>query len=150
MKFRTQFDGVRNRVSLHTGTDTLVEQSQKNACDIHTIMKRFQETGSITHVNQKKPQFGDFSNLKDFQETQNTVARTTEYFESLPSGVRKQFGNSVSEFAVFMSDDANLDKAVEMGIVEAPKIQEQIQETVKPVETPIPSTGLDVQTEVQQ
>lgn len=131
---RKNFTG-RIRTPFKTTTRSMVEQQYKQVVDTHEIVKRFTRTGVIDHTTTKKPVYGDFSKLQDFHTSQNLVAQTTQYFEALPSDVRKQFNNQVSEFAQFMSNPENMEKAVSLGLAEAPKIE-------KPITVPIEQTPI--------
>ena len=85
----------------------------------------------------KRPiQFGDFSDVTDFQTAQNSVARATEYFESLPSHIRASFNNSPAEFLQALNDPEQRSKLEDLGFV-AP------EETKAPEPTPQPTPSAD-------
>lgn len=54
----------------------------------------------------------------DFQEHHNRVQRVQEYFRSLPSAVRDRFKNSPAIMFEFISDPANRQEAIDLGLLE--------------------------------
>lgn len=104
------------RVSLDTGSETRTEQYHKADCDIHTILNRYVKTG-VLPINDRVPHYGDFSNVKSFQEAQTLIARTNSYFESLPAKLRERFQNRADVFLDFVNDPANRKECEELGLL---------------------------------
>lgn len=98
---------------------SLTQQHFKDETMIDNILQKYAETGFLTDpFSPKRPiQFGDFSDVTDFQTAQNAVARATEYFESLPSHIRASFNNSPSEFLHALNDPVQKSKLEELGFV---------------------------------
>lgn len=98
---------------------SMTQQHFKDETMIDNILQKYAETGFLTDpFAPKRPiQFGDFSNVKDFQTAQNAIALATEYFESLPSNVRASFNNSPQEFLNALNDPAQRSKLEELGFV---------------------------------
>lgn len=98
---------------------SMTQQHFKDETMIDNILQKYAETGFLTDpFSPKRPiQFGDFSNVTDFQTAQNAVARTTEYFESLPSHIRASFNNSPQEFLKALNDPEQRGKLEELGFV---------------------------------
>lgn len=120
IEIRTRYTG-RKSVQLNTGSESYVQQQFKDDCDIHTIIDRFTRGLPYRHMA-VQPQYGDFSDVQDYQEAQNVIARTKEYFDLLPSDLRARFANNPAEFLRFVNDPANTKEAIELGILqEAPK-----------------------------
>lgn len=107
----------RVRVTVNTGTDSLVEQYHKDDCDIHVILKRYAKTG-VLPINDAVPHYGDFSNVQTYQQAQNLIARINNYFESLPSRIRERFSNDPNSFLEFVNDPANRQECEKLGILE--------------------------------
>lgn len=107
---------------------SMTQQHFKDETMIDNILQKYAETGFLTDpFSPKRPiQFGDFSDVTDFQSAQNAVARATEYFESLPSRVRLSFNNSPSEFLQALNDPEQRGKLEELGFV-APEPSEEPQ-----------------------
>lgn len=103
---------------------SLTKQSFAADADINTIMERYAKTGYLVdplNPSTRKPQFDDFSSVPDFQEAQEIVARSCEMFDDLPSKLRDRFNNDPLDLLAFMSDPANHEEAIKLGIVE-PKV----------------------------
>lgn len=125
IEIRTRYTG-RKSVQLNTGSESYVQQQFKDDCDIHTIIDRFTR-GLPYRVNSQTPVYGDFSDVQDFKEAQNLIARTTEFFETLPADLRARFGNSPASFLDFVNNPANEDEAIRLGI-----LQKRSEETLTP------------------
>jgi phage internal scaffolding protein len=104
---------------------SMTQQHFKDETMIDNILQKYAETGFLTDpFSPKRPiQFGDFSDVTDFQTAQNAVARATEYFESLPSRIRSSFNNSPSDFLQALNDPEQRSKLEALGFVasEPPK-----------------------------
>lgn len=97
------------------------KQSFKEECDINTIMRRYETTGVIDHVNKRKPEFGDFADVVSFQEGLDIVRHAQEEFANLSARVRDRFGNDPAQFLAFMDNPDNKAEAIKLGIVMPPK-----------------------------
>lgn len=99
----------------------LTKQSFQDECDVNNIMKRYNATGAITHLNTRMPEYGDFSSPMEFQNALNTVMESQMMFADLPAETRDRFGNDPGRFLAFVADDKNRDEAIRMGLVKAPE-----------------------------
>jgi phage internal scaffolding protein len=119
MIFKTAY-GENPRVRFSTNGPSLTHQSMAPECDINTIMARWQKTGVLEHKNNFQGQYGDFTNIPDdYHQAMNAVLDAEEMFSSLPSGIRKKFGNDPGTFIDFAVDPSNIDSMVEMGLAES-------------------------------
>jgi len=98
---------------------TPTQQHLKAEVDINNILRQYDRTGLITHVNNATAQYGDFSEVNEYQESLNRVIAAQDAFAALPSNVRKRFGNDPGEFFEFATDPSNFDAMVELGLAEA-------------------------------
>lgn len=110
------------------------KQSFKDECDINRIMAKYQKTGLVTWLNDRAPQFADFTQI-DFQECMNTVAQAKEMFAQLPSQVRKRFSNDPQELLAFMERDENYDEALKLGLV----VKKELPAKAAPIEVKVVS-----------
>lgn len=118
---RSIYDGKRTKVALKCGK-TMTQQNFKDECDINSIMSKYQDSGFLVDplkLRTRKPQFGDFTAVPDYQTAQNIIVEGREAFEALPSRIRKYFNNDPALYLAFVSDSNNLDKALEMGLVDS-------------------------------
>lgn len=104
------------RVSKDTGTKSNVQQSFKDECDINKIIKTYDKTGVINHVNGLQAQYGDFSELKDYHGSYNQILEAQASFDALPAVIRKRFNNDPGELLKFVADEKNVDEMVELGL----------------------------------
>ena len=99
----------------------LTKQSFKDECDINNIMKRYNATGAVTHLNNRMPEYGDFSDPVDFQNALNTVLEGQSMFAELPADLRDRFGNNPQKLLEFLAEADNFDEAVKLGLFKAPE-----------------------------
>jgi phage internal scaffolding protein len=141
--FRTAY-GQKLRVAIATG-DGLTEQNHKDETDINNIVRKYNKTGLIDHLNQFEKQYGDMTGY-DYQDAMNTVAAANTMFEGLPSSIRNQFDNDPAKFINFVDDQANADKLIDMGLAK-PKESISVDEGAKaPVEA-VETAETEVKTE---
>lgn len=121
-KFRTPYDGQRYRVSI-AFLDENGEQAQgrthqefKDECDVNLIIPKYDRTGLLTHINEAVKQYGDYSEVNEFQESMNLVVSATESFMQIPSNIRAMFNNDPGQFFEFATNPANHEKMVELGL----------------------------------
>ncbi len=113
----------RNEVPLDfTGQVSRTQQHFLDQTDINLIMKQWEKTGSIEHVNQHQGSYGDFTGAVDYATALTRVSDAQDAFDDLPSEIRKRMGNSPGVLLDFLSDPDNLEEAVELGLVAPPVI----------------------------
>lgn len=102
-------------------------QSQfKNEADINHLVNRYKNTGSFYDPlrppsGQKRlPMWDDFASVPEYQDAQNIISEAAERFAQLPAQVRKFFDNDPTLLLAFISDPANKEKAVELGLIVPP------------------------------
>lgn len=137
-RFYSPYVNPRSRVQLNTGEDSLVEQCHKDDCDIVRILKKYDKTGLITHVNNMKAEYGDFTSINEYQESLNLVLKAQNSFNELPSELRKKFSNDPGQFMEFVTNPDNLDEMVKMGLANAkdeqlPILVKMVEEASKPL-----------------
>ncbi len=92
-------------------SDGMTKQCFKNECDIQKIMARAEKAGTISHLEKFSGQYADFSDV-DFHSMTTTLTRGREIFDELPAEIRREFGQSQSEFFKFVNDPANRDDLI--------------------------------------
>lgn len=104
--------------------DSRTRQEFAAECDINTILKRFEKTGAVSHINPRRPQYLDLPGDIDFQVAMNVMADAERAFMSLPARVRSEFENDPQKFVLFAQNPENLPKLRELGLakpLEAPR-----------------------------
>lgn len=102
---------------------SLTQQHFKDEADINNIMARYQKTGVLVDPltqTTRKPMFDDFSELGDFRDHQQAVIDAQEMFMELPSRLRARFANDPAELLQWLSDPANKEEAIELGLFSKP------------------------------
>ena len=119
MEFKTAFSN-HYRVLTPVGSKSMTQQHMKAECDINNIMRIWQKTGVIDHVNTHAGNYGDFLSAVDYQSACNAVIAADEAFSSLPSSLRKRFDNSPAVFLEFVQNPDNLDEMYDLGLAIKP------------------------------
>lgn len=88
----------QTRQSFKVEGPSMTKQSMAKDCDVNEIVKRFDRTGLITHLQQSEGVFADVSELGSYQDAIMTVREAQESFLSLPSGLRSHFGNDPASY----------------------------------------------------
>jgi phage internal scaffolding protein len=144
--FRTAY-GQKLRVAVATG-DGLTEQHHKDETDINNIVRKYNKTGLIDHLNQFEKQYGDMTGY-DYQDAMNTVAAANSMFAGLPSEIRNRFDNDPAKFINFVDDEANGSELIKMGLakpIDNPVVDEDAQASVEAES----SVGSSAETEAKQ
>lgn len=96
--------------------DSLAQQNFKDECDINTIVNTFARTGELPSGS-LSPQFGDFTNIRDFHSALNSVLAAQEAFMTLDPAIRARFDNDPQNLMDFLSVPENRTEAEELGLV---------------------------------
>jgi len=120
---RTPYNYDTNLASDETGLNclepTMAQQQFKDECDINHILKTFGITGEIPQTD-LKPLYGDFTGSLDYHHAQNQLIASQQAFMALDAKTRAYFDNSIANLMDFMENPNNREKAIELGLVNAP------------------------------
>lgn len=119
MKIYSRFDRPDAKSVDFSGDDGVSKTQQhfKKECDINSILKSFDRTGILSHVNNKTPLYGDYSEVPDYLTANMIVEESKRKFASLPAFIRERFDNDPAKLVQFVEDDSNYDEAVKLGII---------------------------------
>lgn len=120
MKKIIRTENGRTRVVTINNETTKTQQQFKDQCDINHIMAKYKLTGQIQHIQKNTGYFLDHSEIPDYQTALNTVIQAQDSFMSLPSDLRKKFGNDPQQLLEFLSDSKNRDEAERLGLINLP------------------------------
>lgn len=109
-------DAVSRETALTCDDESLAVQSERDECDINTIVRRFGLTGELPG-DLAMPQSGDFTGLPDFHTAMNMVRSAQEEFLRVPADIRARFNNDPQMLMNFVDDDANRDEAKRLGLL---------------------------------
>lgn len=124
---RTEFNYDMHEASIESGLKcedpSMAQRQFQEESDINVIVERFGLNGEMP-ASVTVPQYGDFSEVTDFQSAMNAVIVAKAQFMELPAKVRSRFDNDPQKLLEFVADDSNLDEARVLGllkpVVEAP------------------------------
>lgn len=106
----------RVRVQKSFNTPSLTRQSDKDACNINTIMRQYEKTGVIDHLNQNKGDYGNFIGFKDYHSSLNQILAADEMFQTIPAQIRGLFDNDAGKFLHFAQNPENHSEMVKLGL----------------------------------
>lgn len=107
-----------------SSSPSLTRQEFKDEANVNNLLKRYALTGAFydplttQKAASRKPLFGDFTHFQDFQACQNAIIEAREAFDALPVEVRERFNYDPAKLISFLSDDANRDEAIKLGLIE--------------------------------
>lgn len=112
---------------------SLTWQDEADACDVNKILKDYDRTGMIRHMNSKSPQYGDFSNLpNNLHEAFMAVEAANLAFKQLPAKLREEINNDPRQLDSYLANPANKEKLVKLGLMhEVVKTEEPQKEAPK-------------------
>lgn len=124
--------------------ESRTRQEFADECDINNIMKRYEATGVISHVDQRQPMYVDLANMPtDLAGTLAMLDGATESFMSLPATVRREFDNDPLRFVEFAADSKNIDKMREWGLAKPAELPDAVREPAgEPSSAPSPAGGV--------
>jgi phage internal scaffolding protein len=102
---------------------SLTEQSHAPDCDINNILMKHNAGDIMAHVKYTQASFGDYTQINEYDEALNTVAKAQQAFEALPSKIREAFNNDPGKYVETVTDPSQREKLVELGMANA--IQEE-------------------------
>jgi len=109
-------------------SEDMCEQSHKKACDVNSIMARFQKTGVIDHHAKHGLHYGEVPAI-DYREAMEIVANSNSMFAELPSKARQYFDNDPAKFLEYTENPENHKKLAELdlGLGTSPKVVEKTE-----------------------
>lgn len=108
-----------------TGSESFVQQSSKDECDINVILRKYRNNGTLPDRIRDNPQYGDFAAPGDYHHAMNVVAVAHEQFQALGAEVRERFANDPRNFLAFAADPRNVREMISLGLA-----TEVVEETV--------------------
>ena len=117
-------DAVSDLSALFCDDESLTHQEFAEESDINTIIERF-GIGENPVEAQRWVTNVDISEApSNYQDVMNQLNEAAAQFMSLPARVRSRFENDPAKFVDFVSDPANVDEMIRLGLaVERPQAQ---------------------------
>lgn len=97
------------------------QQHFRKEADINSIIARARKTGVLVDPlisRTRTPMFGDFSEIKTFQEAEQLYIDVVNRFEAMPATIRRKFDNNPGKFVEWINKPENIEEAAKLGIVD--------------------------------
>jgi phage internal scaffolding protein len=104
MKVEVRKLGYRNSVKLECKDKSRTKQSFVQETLIQNILRKYRQTGVISHSNQNPVQHGDFIGSMDYKSSLDRIAEVEEEFASLDADTRKKYENDPLVFLEAVED----------------------------------------------
>jgi len=114
---------------------SLTQQQFVDECDVNNVIKRYRVTG-LARQRVGEALYLDVSNMPDYHEALNAVNAADQAFASLSADVRTKFDNDPALFVDFMSDPANQDEWISLGLAKDTRSPKVVEVPAKPAEGP--------------
>ena len=127
MTFNSRYSVTGQKPGIVFKDPSATLQSFKDDADINCIIARYENTGVLVDPTvpvSRTPEFGDFSDMPDYQTAQNVIIAAKNAFDTLSAKIRERFHNDPAAYYDFVR---NLKKgsdeyveAVNLGIINEP------------------------------
>lgn len=131
-KIRDAYSRPRVQLECEPGKGE-TQQHFKDEVDINNIIRKFQNGGELTHINEQVAQYGDATS-QGFTEAMYLVKDAERAFMELPSQVRREFGDSVTEYLDAIGNPEMQGKLADLGLIEALPVDKTMSAETPPVE----------------
>lgn len=129
LKFKTRFETHPPRTyAFQTIGESMTQQQFKEECDVNNILAKYRKNGLVTHLSKHNGNFGDFSNVEDYQTSLGKLMEAQNAFLQLPSELRSKFQNDPANLVAYLSDPKNDEEAIKFGLKVKRPQKENIQE----------------------
>lgn len=98
--------------------ESLTVQTDHDRADIRKIIDRYHRTGIVDELNRTQGLYLDVTEMADFTQVQQEMAKANELFMQLPPHVRREFNNNVAEWLDAAHDQEKREKLVEKSIID--------------------------------
>lgn len=121
--WRRQYDEFEDeRVRFATATinlePSLTQQHHAESADLNVIVARFGVKDiSIPAAAQDPNYYGDFTDVPDFRAALDNTREAIERFNLLPASIRSRFDNDPVQLYEFVTNAANVEESVKMGLL---------------------------------
>lgn len=123
IEWRVQYDEeadqrVRLATRTHNVHPSLTQQHHAESADLNIIVARFGlKDVAVPPAAMDPSYFGDFASVPDFREALDTTREAAERFNALPASIRSRFNNDPVELFAFVTDQANAEESVRLGLL---------------------------------
>lgn len=122
---------TRRRVQTVNKDPSKTQQHFKDHVNVNNIMKKYLQTGAITHLSGKTGVYADITEIGSYQDAMQKVLNANAAFEQLPSELRMKFANDPQNLITYLKDPKNNEESIALGLrikPEAPKPDPHLDE----------------------
>ncbi len=101
------------RVQIDCSKGGRVKPSFRDEVDVNEIMRKYQRTGTIEHITDKTPMYGDFTNVVDYKTATDLVITAKDAFMELPADLRSSFGHDPQQLLVFLEEGNSVEERLD-------------------------------------
>lgn len=127
----------RSRGCMYGPEETNVDQVGDGLINVNDIMKRFDKMPTADQLAAAGLTaggfYGDFTTAPDYEEALQIANAAQNQFALLPASVRGRFENNPTKFLAFVTDPANGDECIRMGLKKPPEPKKEPEVTLKDV-----------------
>lgn len=115
-----------NGKPVNDASKSVAVQDKRDSCDINRIVKKVTrpdgqiDAMTLQSIAKAPGRYGDFTGAADFQEVSNRVIRMNNAFMALPAETRLKFDNDPAKMIEFVTNPANEDESVKLGLLPPP------------------------------
>ena len=138
MTYKLRKNGSRD-ISTENNEDSQTDPSFAKECDVNNIIKKFKDTGHITHLAKRQGVYADVSDVTDLLTATVQVQKAAEAFKTIPAALRRKLNEDPNELIEFLNNPENDEEAIYYGLKERNYPQNN-DSTMKPDSTsPVPT-----------
>ena len=124
MHFNSRYSVTGKKPGIIFKDPSVTLQSFKDDADINCIIARYENTGVLVDPTvpvSRTPEFGDFSDMPDYQTAQNVIIAAKNAFDTLSSKIRERFQNDPAAYFDFVRNlkegSEDYAEAIRLGII---------------------------------
>lgn len=125
-------DAVSRETSISfEDVESMTRQEFREECDINTIVRQFGLTGKMPEFPHPA-EYGDFSDVHDYQSALNALIAADSAFMEFPAEVRGRFEHNPQKLMEFLAVKENRAEAQKLGLI--PMDPERTRDVVQAVD----------------
>lgn len=96
--------------------ESLTKQEFAGEVNINNIIAKHRQTGVVTHIERRIPQYGDYSFANSLHDALDLVMEADEEFMRLPASVREKAHNDPARFFEMLATESGEKELTEAGL----------------------------------
>lgn len=142
MTYKLRKNGSRI-IGIQNEEDSMTDPSFAPECDVNNIVKKYKNTGQITHLAKREGVYADVSTITDLLTATIQVQKASEAFKTIPAELRRKLNEDPAELIEFLNDPKNDEEAIYYGLKERNYSQNDDKTTKQNSTSPDPKTVPD-------